>query len=85
MEERDINASLHRLFEVQFKLGMDTTQQEKVPYSKIGREVIACKAHGEHALRMARESMVLLRNEGGLLPLDASRIRRIALVGPNMN
>ena len=84
VEERDINASLRRLFEVQFKLGM-YDPQEKVPYSKIGREVIACKAHGEHALRMARESMVLLRNEGGLLPLDASRIRRIALVGPNMN
>ena len=31
---------------------------------------------------MARESMVLLKNEGGLLPLDKN-IRKIAVVGPN--
>lgn len=35
------------------------------------------------ALDSARESAVLLKNEGGLLPLDASRMRRIAIVGPN--
>jgi beta-glucosidase len=31
----------------------------------------------------AADAMVLLRNEGGLVPLDASRLRRIAVVGPN--
>ena len=31
----------------------------------------------------ARRSVVLLRNEGGLLPLDAQRIRTLAVIGPN--
>jgi len=35
------------------------------------------------ALQAARESLVLLKNEGGLLPLDASKLRTLAVVGPN--
>ncbi|MBN1612815.1 MAG: glycoside hydrolase family 3 C-terminal domain-containing protein [Polyangiaceae bacterium] len=35
------------------------------------------------ALEAARESLVLLKNEDGLLPLDAGRVKKIALVGPN--
>jgi len=35
------------------------------------------------ALQGAREGMVLLRNEGGLLPLDLNEIRTIAVIGPN--
>jgi len=35
------------------------------------------------ALRSARESMVLLKNEGGLLPLDKSRVKSVLVVGPN--
>lgn len=36
------------------------------------------------ALEAARRSVVLLKNTGGLLPLDRSAVRRIALVGPNV-
>ncbi|HEV2762530.1 MAG TPA: glycoside hydrolase family 3 N-terminal domain-containing protein, partial [Pyrinomonadaceae bacterium] len=35
------------------------------------------------ALEAARESIVLLKNEGGLLPLDKGRLKSIAVVGPN--
>ncbi|MCL2659857.1 MAG: glycoside hydrolase family 3 C-terminal domain-containing protein, partial [Acidobacteriaceae bacterium] len=35
------------------------------------------------ALRSARASMVLLKNEGGLLPLDRSRVKSVLVVGPN--
>ena len=34
---------------------------------------------------MARKSMVLLKNEGNILPLDSTKVRQIALVGPNIN
>ena len=37
----------------------------------------------ETALAAARESIVLLRNEGALLPLDRTRLKRIAVIGPN--
>ena len=80
--ERDINVSLTRLFTILFKLGM-FDPQDRVPYAAIGREVIECDAHKRHALRMAQESMVLLKNEKQLLPLKVSKVKRIALIGPN--
>jgi beta-glucosidase len=45
------------------------------------RAVLACPAHRALAREAAAASIVLLRNEGGLLPLDPSRIRRLAVVG----
>ena len=83
ISEKEINVSLKRLLEIQFRLGF-YDPQERVPYSHIGREVIECDAHKQHAYRMAQESMVLLKNEK-ILPLDASQIKRILLIGPNMN
>ncbi|MDE5678418.1 glycoside hydrolase family 3 C-terminal domain-containing protein [Phocaeicola sp.] len=80
--ERDINVSLTRLFTILFKLGMFDSQ-DKVPYASIGREVIECESHKQHAYRMAQESMVLLKNDKKLLPLNPSKVKRIALIGPN--
>ena len=39
--------------------------------------------HRQLARRMAQEGMVLLKNEGGLLPFDAARIKTLAVIGPN--
>lgn len=84
ISEKEINVSLARLFEIQFKLGM-YDPQDRVPYASIGREVLECDAHKKHAYEMAQKSMVLLKNNKNLLPLNASKIKRIALIGPNMN
>ena len=80
--EREINVSLTRLLTILFRLGM-FDPAERVPYASIGREVIECDAHKQHAYRMAQESMVLLKNERNILPLNASKIKRIMLIGPN--
>jgi beta-glucosidase len=45
--------------------------------------VVGCEAHGRLALQAARETIVLLKNEGRLLPLDAAKLRSIAVIGPN--
>jgi beta-glucosidase len=45
--------------------------------------VVGCDAHSALALRAARETITLLKNEGGLLPLDAGAIQTIAVIGPN--
>lgn len=39
--------------------------------------------HQELALQAAHESIILLKNQSGLLPLDRSRYKRIAVIGPN--
>lgn len=82
ISERDINVSLTRLFEIQFKLGM-YDPADRVPYASIGREVIECDAHKKHAYEMAQKSMVLLKNKNKVLPLNPAKIKTIALIGPN--
>lgn len=46
-------------------------------------EIVNCEDHREVSLQASRESMVLLKNEGNLLPLDMESIRKIAVIGPN--
>jgi beta-glucosidase len=41
------------------------------------------RRHREIAARAAEEAVVLLKNEGELLPLDPGALRRVAVVGPN--
>ena len=53
-----------------------------VPYKKLGKQDIDSPAHRQLALRAARESIVLLRNRDNFLPLDATAVRTIAVIGP---
>lgn len=82
IKEEQIDISLQRLFEIRLRLGM-FDPIEMVPYSSITTDVLECDYHKAHALKMAQESMVLLKNEDNLLPLDKKRIKKIAVVGPN--
>jgi len=81
ISEKNINVSLAKDLKILFKLGF-FDPQEKVPYSKIGKEVIECDEHKQVALKASRESIVLLKNNG-ILPLNSKKIKKIALVGPN--
>lgn len=45
--------------------------------------VVGCDAHRALALQAARETVTLLKNDGGLLPLKAEALRTIAVIGPN--
>ncbi len=81
LTEKDIDASLKRLFTIRFRLGMfDPTNG--VAYSKISITALESKPHKDHALKMARESIVLLKNENNFLPLKEN-IKKIAVLGPN--
>ncbi|MDR0766473.1 MAG: glycoside hydrolase family 3 C-terminal domain-containing protein [Odoribacteraceae bacterium] len=44
---------------------------------------LATAAHEEVARRVAEESIVLLKNAGGILPLDLDRVKRVAVIGEN--
>ena len=53
--------------------------------AKYGRpvDVIGCRENRDVVLDMARKAMTLLENKGGVLPLDAKKVRRLAVIGPN--
>jgi beta-glucosidase len=79
IDEDDVNRAVRRQLLIRFRLG--EFDQDLDPYSGIGPEAIDCPEHRALALRAARESVVLLRNDG-LLPLDVSTAPRVAVVGP---
>lgn len=82
--EKDIDISLKRLFTIRFRLGM-FDPQDKVPFSKTDSTFLERKEHKELALKMARQSIVMLRNENDLLPIDKQNLKKIAILGPNAN
>jgi len=47
--------------------------------------VVGCEAHRELAAQAARETITLLKNENNLAPLDPSKLKTIAVIGPNAN
>ena len=81
LTEGHIDKALRRVLRVRFRLG-EFDPPEMVPYKKLGKEEIDSPAHRQLALRLARESIVLLRNRDNLLPLDAAAIKTIAVIGP---
>jgi beta-glucosidase len=81
LTEADVDRSLERLFEARIRLGMFDPPQQ-VPYAAIPFSEVGSPAHAALALKAARESMVLLKNEKRSLPLSPS-IKTIAVVGPN--
>lgn len=80
--EEEIDVSVKRLFEARIRLGM-FDPDSKVPYAAIPADVVRCDKHVKLALKMARESMVLLKNDG-VLPL-ARNLHQVEIVGPNAN
>jgi len=79
--EEAIDRAVERLFAARFRLGM-FDPPEQVPYAQIPYEIIDSPEHQALALQAARESIVLLKNEGDLLPLPKD-LGTIAVVGPN--
>jgi beta-glucosidase len=79
--EAEIDTSVTRLFLARFKLGMFDSP-ERVRWAQIPISTLDQPANRELALRTARESMVLLKNAGGLLPLKKN-LGTIAVIGPN--
>ncbi|WP_162527205.1 glycoside hydrolase family 3 C-terminal domain-containing protein [Sphingomonas solaris] len=81
LDARQVDEAVRRILRVRFRLG-EFDPPGMVPYTKIPASVIDSPAHRKIALQVARESIVLLRNEGGLLPLDRAGLRAIAVIGP---
>ncbi|HEX7411104.1 MAG TPA: glycoside hydrolase family 3 C-terminal domain-containing protein [Bacteroidales bacterium] len=75
--EEMINDKVRRILRVKFMAGLfDNTL---IPDTT----VLAGEAHKKLALDIAKESIVLLKNEKDLLPLDITKVKKIAVIGPN--
>jgi beta-glucosidase len=76
---RTIDRSVRRILRLKFQLGLFENPYVEPDYAKI---VFNSNEHQKLALQAAREGIVLLKNEGNILPLDKN-IKTIAVIGPN--
>jgi len=83
IKESQLDVSLRRLFKGRFDLGM-FDPDEMVKWSKIPFSVVDCQQHKDLALKMAKESIVLLKNKNNTLPLS-KKLKTVAVMGPNAN
>ncbi len=81
MKEEQLDISLKRLFTIRFRLGM-FDPPSMVKYAQTPASVLESPEHKAHALQMAQQSIVLLRNENNSLPLS-KKLKKIVILGPN--
>ncbi|MEO7049036.1 MAG: glycoside hydrolase family 3 C-terminal domain-containing protein, partial [Ferruginibacter sp.] len=81
ISEEQINVSVKRLFMIRMRLGM-FDPPSMVTYAQTPDSILETASHKALALKMARESIVLLKNDDNTLPLRKT-IKKIAVLGPN--
>ena len=78
--EKEIDNALYYTLWTRFRLGLFDPVDAN-PYNKIGIEQNDTQEHRNLALKVAQQSLVLLKNNG-ILPLDRTKIKNIAVIGP---
>ena len=81
LTEAEVDKHVIRLLEGRFDLG-EMDDPSLVEWSKIPASKLSCKEHRDLALQMARQCVVLLQNNGNVLPLKKNA-EKIAVIGPN--
>ena len=81
LSEQQIDIALSRTLAARFRIGL-FDPPAMVPWSKLTLADNDTPEHRALALKVAEESIVLLKNNG-VLPLDRAKIKRIAVIGPN--
>ena len=79
LSEETLTTAVERLFYTRIRLGMFDTD---CPYDAISYDCVESPEHRALSLKMAEESIVLLKNDG-ILPLDPKQ--KVAVIGPNAN
>ena len=81
ISEAEVDKHVIRLLEGRFDLG-EMDDPALVEWSKIPYSAMSTKASANISLDMARQSIVLLQNNGNILPLKKNA-EKIAVIGPN--
>ncbi len=83
LKESDIDSAARHVLSIRFRLG--EFDPDGGPYGKIDKSVVNSPAHQALARKAAAESMVLLKNSTGALPLASAgdkAVKNVAVVGP---
>lgn len=81
LTEQEVDRAVGRILEARFRLGL-FDPPAMVPYAKIPATAYDTPENDKLSLRMARETVVLLKNNG-ILPLDRTKLKKIAVLGLN--
>jgi beta-glucosidase len=76
-----INERVADILRVKFQIGL--FDNPYVEDTKKADQIVNCEKHNEIALQVSKESLVLLKNEDELLPLNIDKIKKISVCGPN--
>ena len=82
VDERRLDEAVTNLMECRMKLGM-FEEEGSVPFDAIGYEQVDTAENKSLNLEVSRKSLVLLRNQDHLLPLDLTKVKSIGVIGPN--
>ncbi|MBQ0149341.1 MAG: glycoside hydrolase family 3 C-terminal domain-containing protein [Bacteroidales bacterium] len=82
VSDEDLDRAARRVLTARMKLGIFDPADDN-PYTRIDPSTVGCQKHQDIAMEAARKSIVLLKNKDSFLPLDAGRLKSIAIVGNN--
>ncbi|GGA90703.1 glycoside hydrolase family 3 N-terminal domain-containing protein [Puia dinghuensis] len=82
LTREQIDSALAPLLRTQLKLGF-FDDKAAVPFSSYGADSVRTPGHLALARQLAAESMVLLKNDKGILPLNKDSLASLMIVGPN--
>lgn len=82
VNDADIDSAAYHILRGRFKLGLFDDPSLN-PYNRISPDVVGCKEHQQLALEVARQSLVLLKNQNNMLPLNPKKIKKLGVVGLN--
>ncbi|KAL2643286.1 hypothetical protein R1flu_010873 [Riccia fluitans] len=81
--EEDVDRALSNLMLVRMRLGLFDGPPESQKYGELGPQHVCTEEHQDLSLEVALQSVVLLKNDGQLLPLSNENVKSLAVVGPN--
>ena len=84
VDEKRINEAVINLFTTRMKLGM-FEEPGTVPFDSIPYTENDTPEHNRINEKISEKTLVLLKNEGGLLPLNKNNMKTIGVIGPNAN
>lgn len=82
VQEKDITIAIRNILKVRFRLGHFDKDSSRNPYDKIDQSKMVSEEHAQLALKATKESIVLLKNNQNMLPLQEEEIHKIAVIGP---